>query len=73
MATKVLSRKEFLEILETCVDDHKENMQYADESECEWRSECIGVLEHAIKKMEDTLQNDVQIVIGCPDSVTTVG
>lgn len=72
MATKSLSKKEFLGTLETCVDDHKENMQYTDEDEFEWRSKCIGVLEYAIKELGNTLQDETQIVIGCPDSYESI-
>ncbi len=68
MATKSLSKKEFIKTLEACVDDHKENLQYADDEEFEWRSQCIGVLEYAIKELGSTLQDEAQITIGCPDS-----
>jgi hypothetical protein len=72
MIVKTLSKKEFLKILEKCVDDHKENMQYADDDEFEWRSECIGALEYAIGELGSVLYGEIQIVINRPDSDESV-
>ncbi len=68
MIVKTLSKEEYLDILDKCVKDHKENLQYADDEEFEWRSECIAALEYAIEEFESALYDEFQIVINRPDS-----
>jgi hypothetical protein len=67
----MMSKKELLEILETCINDHEENLQYADKyedddedgGEYEWRKKCIDVLKYTINKMNEILDDDINITI----------
>ena len=61
---KSLSKREFLATLQSCVDDHRDNLQYADDVETQWRNKCIGALERAIKELDRMLPENAPITLG---------
>ena len=63
---KSLCKQEYIKILKSCVDDHRDNLQYADDVESKWRNECIEVLEHAIKELDKILSENSPITIAIP-------
>jgi len=46
---------EIIERMDETINDHVENMQYADDDETEWRENCIEALDIAKKRLQSSV------------------